>query len=110
MPGTTDTDTDLSLLSPDLTHLSAVQRKLDMRTFLILFLVIITTLTVTLIAICSQVTLPGHSRQVSTIRPLPLSDTVAQLPNGNLVQFVGAKFMAPAAVDIISEYTEEETQ
>ena len=51
--------------------------------------------------ICTlQVTLPGHRSQTPTIKPLPLSDTVSKLPNGNLVQFVGAKFMAPAAIDI----------
>ena len=79
-----------------------------MRTFLVVFLVMITTLTVTLIVICSQVTLPGPGN-VSTVRPLPLSDSVARLPNGNLVQFVGSKFMAPAAVDIVSDCAEEES-
>ena len=54
-------------------------------------------------------TLPGHSdKGHGTARPLPLSDTVAKLPNGNLVQFVGAKFMAPAAVEVTEVPAEEE--
>ena len=86
----------------------ALPRKFSMKTFMIMFTVVITLLTVTLVVICSQVTLPGHRTHASTVKPLPLSDTVAKLPNGNLVQFVGAKFMAPAAVDV-QEYPEEDT-
>ena len=76
---------------------------MTMRNFLIVFMVIMTVLTVTLIAICSQVTLPGQEPKPPAIKPLPLTDTVAQLPNGNLVQFVGAKFMAPAAIEVETE-------
>ena len=70
-----------------------------------------------------KVTLPGSLDQQDAIRPLPLKNNVAKLPNGdfcslskssssssllsgNLVQFVGSKFMAPASVEISEHSTE----
>ena len=97
----------MSTVSP--VHYITLSRKISMKTFAIMFLVTMTVLTVTLVAICSQVTLPEHRNQAPTVRPLPLTDTVSKLPNGNLVQFVGAKFMAPAAVDIQEFYSTENT-
>ena len=61
-----------------------------------IFLVMLVILSISLLIVCSQVTLPCN-----TIRPqaLPLvfrEDQLAILPNGNLVKIVGAKFKAPA--------------
>ena len=83
---------------------------MTLKNFLILFLVIISILTTTLILICSQVTLPGQVNKAPIIKPLPLTDTVARLPNGNLVQFVGYKFMAPAAIEVTEEPAESREQ
>ena len=66
-----------------------------------IFLIIMTILSMTLIIICSQValnavltfiiknyhqvTLPGSLDQQDSIRPLPLTNNVAKLPNGDFV-------------------------
>ena len=71
---------------------------------MIIFLVMLFTLSITLVIVCSQVTLPGRINRAQA-RPLMLSkDQVAILPNGNMVKMVGAKFMAPATQSQIVEY------
>ena len=71
---------------------------------MIIFLVILFTLSITLVIVCSQVTLPGRIIRAQA-RPLMLSkNQVAILPNGNMVKMVGAKFMAPATRSQIVEY------
>ena len=72
---------------------------------MIIFLVMLFTLSITLVIVCSQVTLPGSSIRPQA-RPRMLSkDQVAILPNGNMVKMVGAKFMAPATQLQIVEHS-----
>ena len=64
--------------------------------YMMMFLVMLTILSITLVIVCSQVTLPGSSR-IAFPRPVMISkDQLAILPNGNMVRMVGAKFRAPA--------------
>ena len=64
--------------------------------YMMMFLVMLTILSITLVIVCSQVTLPGSSR-IALPRPVMISkDQLAILPNGNMVRMVGAKFRAPA--------------
>ena len=64
--------------------------------YMMVFLVMLTILSITLVIVCSQVTLPGSS-VIALPRPVMISkDKLAILPNGNMVRMVGAKFRAPA--------------
>jgi hypothetical protein len=71
---------------------------------MVVFLVMLTILSITLVIVCSQVTLPGSSR-IAMPRPMMLSnDKLAILPNGNMVRMVGDKFRAPATELQIVKY------
>ena len=55
--------------------------------YMMMFLVMLTILSITLVIVCSQVTLPGSSR-IAMPRPVMISkDQLAILPNGNMVTF-----------------------
>ena len=81
------------------------KRKHSMKRYWVIFLVMITLLSVTLLVLCSQVTLPGRSHHPPPFKPTPLNqDNLLQLPNGNLIHYVGAKFMAPATEQEVSQH------
>ena len=72
--------------------------------YMMMFLVMLTILSITLVIVCSQVTLPGSSR-IAMPRPVMISkDQLAILPNGNMVRMVGDKFRAPATQLQIAKY------
>ena len=72
--------------------------------YMMMFLVMLTILSITLGIVCSQVTLPASSR-IAMPRPVMVSkDQLAILPNGNMVRMVGAKFRAPATQLQIVKY------
>ena len=85
------------------------KRKHSLKKYLVIFLVMITLLSVTLLVLCSQVTLPGRSHHPPPFKPNPLTqDNLLQLPNGNLIHYVGAKFMAPATAQEVSQHILED--
>ena len=72
------------------------KNRISLRSYLVVFLVMLVLLCLTLVVVCSQVTLPGRSGDMAR-HTAPLQHSSAlQLPNGNLIHFVGSKFMAPA--------------
>jgi hypothetical protein len=76
--------------------------------YMMMFLVMLTILSITLVIVCSQVTLPGSSR-IAMPRPVMISkDQLAILPNGNMVRMVGAKFRAPATDLRIVKYQQSQ--
>ena len=79
--------------------------KHSLNRYLAIFLVMITLLSITLLVLCSQATLPGRSNHPSLFKPTPLTqDNLLQLQNGNLIHYVGDKFMAPATEQKISQH------
>ena len=69
----------------------------------------ITLLSITLVLLISQVTLPGRAQHPPTSHQTHLTeDNLVQLQNGNLVHYVGSKFMAPATIQQISQHLSEQ--
>ena len=60
-----------------------------------IFLVMLVILSISLLIVCSQVTLPCNTIRPQAIPIVFKEDQLAILPNGNLVKIVGAKFKAP---------------
>ena len=72
--------------------------------YLVVFMMMLTILTTTLVIVCTQVTLP--SKQVIS-HPIPMKKVtpkLAILPNGNMVTLLRAKFIAPATQLQIEKY------
>ena len=84
----------------------------SLKSYLMIFLVIITLLCITLVVLCSQVTLPGRKEHTPLFKHSPShqDSSVLELPNGNLVHYVGSKFMAPATEMQISKHSLQEQQ
>ena len=80
----------------------------SLKSYLMIFLVIITLLCITLVVLCSQVTLPGRKEHMFNHSPCLKDSSVLELPNGNLVHYVGSKFKAPANQLQISEHSLQE--
>ena len=75
---------------------------------MMMFLVLLSILSITLVIVCSQVTLPGSS-MIALPRPVMISkDQLAILPNGNMVEMVGDKFRAPATELQIGKYQQSQ--
>ena len=79
------------------------KRKHSLKRYLFIFLVIISILIVTLLVLCSQVTLPGRGSNIPLQKTSEVSSGLRKLPNGNLIHYVGSKFMAPAVQQITNE-------
>ena len=96
--------THSSLTSPKvsrpncLANMSIFQKKTNysLKRYIVIFLALITLLMLTLVVLCSQVTLPGHGSHLTKEQPSHTTIGLKKLPNGNLVHYVGSKFMAPA--------------
>ena len=85
------------------------KRRYSLKSYLVIFLVMITILSLTLVILCSQITLPGRGQHPSIFKPTPLThQNVLQLTNGNLIHYVGSKFMAPATQLQISEHEQKD--
>ena len=98
-------DANNGVISEDFFAPLPSKRRHSLKRYLVIFLGMITLLSITLLVLCSQVTPPGRSHHPSLFKPTPLTqDNLLQLQNGNLIHYVGAKFMAPATEQEVSQY------
>ena len=82
------------------------KKKHSLKRYLLIFLVMISLLIVTLLVLCSQVTLPGRGSNLPKQQTSHVSSGSRKLPSGKLIHYVGSKFMAPAVQKPITEHVE----